>query len=129
KSIPGKVIAVIFNRVASARAAFSRLRVEAGAETILLTGRTRPYDRDRLIENYQHRFKAGRARDGDQPLYVIATQCIEVGADFDFDALVTECAALDALRQRFGRLDRLGAITDARGVVLLRSDALGKDDA
>jgi CRISPR-associated endonuclease/helicase Cas3 len=128
KSALGKVIAVIFNRVASARDAFNRLSVEVDAEAILLTGRTRPYDRDRLIEKYQHRFKAGRIRDGGKSLYVIATQCIEVGADFDFDALVTECAALDALRQRFGRLDRLGNLGDSRAVIVARRDQLKEAD-
>ena len=106
---PTGVVAVILNRVASARTAFQRLRTEPQAEAILLTGRGRPYDRDRLIESWKSRLEAGRSRDeGKGLLFVVATQCIEVGANFDFDALVTECAALDALRQRLAGSNRWG---------------------
>src|SRR5205807_2420501 len=49
------------------------------------------------------------------------------GADFDFDALVTECASLDALRQRFGRLDRLGARQVSHAVILAREPDVAKD--
>lgn len=57
---------------------------------------------------------------------MVATQTVEVGANLDFDALVTEAAALDALRQRFGRLDRLGRRhaqhLPSQAVVVIRGD-------
>lgn len=127
---PGATVAVVVNRVASAREIHARLSSSLkGVDVELVTGRMRPVDRDALETGLLERVRAGRTRDPEaRPLVAVATQCIEAGADFDFDGLVTECASLDALRQRFGRLDRLGDLHGAaRGVIIARSDTLAGD--
>lgn len=111
------VIGVVANTVRDARAAFTALSAEADA--VLLTGRVRPADRNALVEEYLPRMAAG-SRTGRTPLYVVATTTIEVGADLDFDALVSESAALSALRQRAGRLNRLGELASAPMVIVHR---------
>lgn len=117
---------------------------------ILLTGRIRPYDRDELLhrkpipvgDTFERGWlpfmKAKKDKDKDDygrpapprgKLFVVATQTVEVGADLSFDALVTEAAPLNALRQRFGRLDRLGYRTESHAFVMAYSDvATAKDD-
>lgn len=113
------VIAVVANTVDVARKIFDLLKKEENSEAILLTGRCRPFDRDQIIEKYGHRLFAQKSKTDDKtPLFVVATQCIEVGVDFDFDAMVTEIAPLDSLIQRFGRLNRFGDSDSAEGVVV-----------
>ena len=113
-----QVIGVVVNRVADARAIFEQLDIPAERK-MLLTGRTRGLDRDRLLASWLPRLRASKDRSGlAESIVVVATQCIEVGANLDFDMLVTECAALDALRQRFGRLNRLGLRQEARAIIV-----------
>jgi CRISPR-associated endonuclease/helicase Cas3 len=116
------ILAVIVNRVSTARAVFETLRDEAKARNFdmeLMIGRSRPLDRDNVSKRLMARARANPERQpGDQALVVVATQTIEVGADLDFDGMVTECASLDALMQRFGRLDRLGKFRKARAAIV-----------
>lgn len=124
-----RTIAVVVNRVASASVIARQLGEMLGtaATVTLLTGRMRPLDRDDVLRDLRPAVQTGRNRSDDSPKRVIVgTQCIEAGADFDFDALVTEAASLDSLRQRFGRLDRLGNYKNAEGVVVY--DKSAKDD-
>lgn len=123
-------VAVMVNRVATAESIAAQAHKDVGdrAEVILLTGRMRPLDRDTLVAKWSPLLKAGSGNQPAKPIIVVTTQCLEVGADFSFDALVTECASLDALRQRFGRLDRLGALQETRATILIReADAKGKE--
>jgi CRISPR-associated endonuclease/helicase Cas3 len=133
-------VAVIVNRVDTAKRIFDDLRHRLMSETlsveietqpqnsirrkavdvVLLTGRIRPYERDRLTERWKPFLKASSPKQPEQPIILVSTQCIEVGADFSFDALVTEAASLDALRQRFGRLNRMGAPGEAPATILIR---------
>ena len=104
---PGS-IGVVVNRVRTARDTFRALG-EAGCSAFLLTGRMRPLDRARILAAIGPAVAPDRETSKELTV-VVATQAIEVGADFSFDALITECAPVDCLRQRFGRLDRRGRI-------------------
>ena len=109
---PARRIAVVVNRVDLARRVFERIRKEADEiEPLLLTGRIRPLDRDRLLNNesFSLLFTGARKSEPSKPIVLVATQTIEAGADLDFDALIRQkIAPLDSIRQRAGRLDRIG---------------------
>jgi len=130
-------ILIVVNRVATGEALFASLdlpktKKEHGAAVKLLTGRMRPLDRQELIGELTslYQLKSSAPAADVPPLILIATQCIEVGADYDFDALLTELAPLDSLRQRFGRLNRQGRDIPAPAAILAPEEALDstKDD-
>ncbi|HVC61690.1 MAG TPA: type I-U CRISPR-associated helicase/endonuclease Cas3 [Acetobacteraceae bacterium] len=140
-------VAIIVNRVALARSVLKALQnlwppLQDEAQTdcaILLTGRVRPVERESLLHDHERRLTSqggdtetqAAAEPPTGRLFVVATQCIEAGADFDFDAMVTQIAPLDALRQRFGRLNRLGLRDHGPAIIIAARDeiARGNDDA
>ncbi|WP_420442983.1 type I-G CRISPR-associated helicase/endonuclease Cas3g [Candidatus Poriferisodalis sp.] len=124
-------VGVVVNRVRTAREVKSALS-EAGFTAHLITGRMRPLDRERRLREISELVDPdGRNPEADRTV-VVATQSIEVGADFSFDALITEACPLDSLRQRVGRLDRRGTLARDTGrparcwILGLKSDVEGK---
>jgi CRISPR-associated endonuclease/helicase Cas3 len=113
-------VGIIVNRVKTAR----ELKARLGEDAVLLTGRMRPLDRDRLFNERLKPLLSNSKEAQAPPKFVIGTQCLECGADFDFHALVTECASLDALRQRFGRLNRVANRLTAKAVIVIRGDEI-----
>lgn len=125
-----RAIVIFVNRVAIARLAYELLGKHEDIQRTKLTGRMRALDKD-AVQNELKCLSSEQAWDRrlDQLHIVVATQTLEVGADLDFDGLVTECASLDALRQRFGRLNRMGRDIEAEAVIVLRGDQeKGSDD-
>ena len=113
-----RTVGVVVNRVRSARETYRALvepLAAAGFTLHLLTGRMRPLDRDNAVATVQPAVNPSRAIGSTDRTVVVATQCIEAGADYSFDAMVTEVAPIDSLRQRFGRLDRRGTLSTAAG--------------
>ncbi|GAA0629166.1 type I-G CRISPR-associated helicase/endonuclease Cas3g [Streptomyces crystallinus] len=113
------VLGVIANTIRTARATFQRLSARDDIDLVLLTGRCRGEDRERLLNSRQMRelfqgINAGHNR----PLVVVATQTVEVGVDVSFAGLISENAAAAALIQRLGRLDRTGAFPWAPAVAI-----------
>jgi CRISPR-associated endonuclease/helicase Cas3 len=113
----GQVIGVIANTVSDARTISKKLESKA-VDVVLLTGRIRPLERQAILDTWLDLIKSGRDQDPEKRLYIVATQSIEIGADLDFDALVTMSASLSALRQRVGRLNRTARLSVADLVII-----------
>jgi CRISPR-associated endonuclease/helicase Cas3 len=104
----GKVILVCCNRVADAQVNYrslkSALGLRHGEDILLLHSRFNGRDR----AEYERRLTAvaGVGVPHTRPFVVVATQVVEVSLDVDFDILYSDPAPLDALLQRFGRVNR-----------------------
>ena len=125
------IVGVVVNRVQLARETFEQLRGCDGFESLMMIGRCRTIDRDRLVGEQLAPFKTGAPeRTSARPMILVATQCIEVGVDLDLDGLITQAAPLDSLRQRFGRLNRDGRskAAEARVVALPQDLARSRAD-
>lgn len=121
-----QAVVVFANYVSTARKTHNLLQ-STNYNAVLLTGRMRQVDKDWVASRLRPLYSNGTRSGG--PVVVVATQTLEVGADLDFDDLVTECAPLDALRQRFGRLNRTGRDILPQPLILIRDDYKKHEDS
>lgn len=124
----GLSVLVCANTVARATAVYRTLAEElqkAGKNvgTGLLHSRFNSRDRNR-IEGEILRL-TGTGQEKGQPVVLVATQVVEVSLDIDFDTIFTDPAPLDALVQRFGRVNR-GRRRDLSPVHIFREPADGQ---
>ena len=97
----GQRVLVVSNRVARAQAGFEWAETTfPDVPRLLIHSRFRRGDRARLEDEVL------RLAREPGPCVVSATQVVEVSLDVSFDILVTDAAPLDALAQRFGRVNR-----------------------
>lgn len=98
----GKAVLVVATTVGRAQQIYRHLLSELGDRVSLLHGRF----------HAEHRFEKEkdlirkRGPNGSYPLVLVATQVVEVSLDVDFDVLYSDPAPLEALLQRFGRVNR-----------------------
>lgn len=117
----GQAVLVGANTVGSAQTIYRALREVLGKEQVWLL-HSRFTGRDRLRKENELMEIVGLHSSKRAPIAVVATQTIEVSLNLDFDTIYTEPAPLEALVQRFGRVNRTCRLTRAPVHVLTKPD-------
>ena len=106
-ALAGKSVLVTCNVVDRAQAIYSELHrrlAKQGIAVELLHGRFN--GRDRLYKERLVQETVGSQTASSRSLILVATQVVEVSLDIDLDTIYTDPAPLEALVQRFGRINR-----------------------
>ena len=98
----GKKVLVVCNTVGKSQEIFNALNND-NIKSVLLHGGFNGLDRN---HQEQTLLRAELKDDLSDVMLLVGTQAIEVSLDIDFDIIYTEPAPIDALLQRFGRVNR-----------------------
>ena len=95
-------ILIVCNRVANARTIYQMMEeMYPQVDKMLIHSRFKRSDRNCLEKKLKEVFNTSPST-----CIVVSTQVVEVSLDISFDLMVTEAAPIDALIQRFGRINR-----------------------
>lgn len=96
---------VVCNQVKRSQEVYLRLKaLYPQVRMMLIHSRFKRGQRQRAEERLKEVFNRS-----EEACIVVSTQVVEVSLDISFDVMVTECAPIDALIQRFGRINRYRA--------------------
>lgn len=104
-------VLIVCNRVARAQEIFNQINEEyPDVASLLLHSRFKRGDRNDKEKQLLGLDDFGKSNlqfnTSDQACIVVSTQIVEVSLDISFDLMITETAPIDALIQRFGRVNR-----------------------
>jgi CRISPR-associated endonuclease/helicase Cas3 len=124
----GNNVLICCNTIQRAQEAYERLKkrgLQHKKDILLLHGRFNGRDRSAYEILLTERVGVTNENRNQNPLIVVATQVVEVSLNIDLDVLYTEPAPLEALLQRFGRINR----GRGRGASLLPVYVFGEPSA
>ncbi|RYX85341.1 CRISPR-associated helicase Cas3', partial [bacterium] len=109
--IQDQKVLIVMNRVANAQRVFADLiELYPNIPKLLLHSRFKRSDRNEkeklLIGLDDEGESVNQFNTSNKACIVVSTQIVEVSLDISFDLMITEAAPLDALAQRFGRINR-----------------------
>jgi CRISPR-associated endonuclease/helicase Cas3 len=104
-------VLIVLNRVANAQNVYNELcQLYPNIPKLLLHSRFKRGDRNEKEKSLIGLDEKGEPlhqfNTSNQACIVVSTQIVEVSLDISFDVMITEAAPLDALAQRFGRINR-----------------------
>lgn len=98
----GEKVLLVCNQVKRSQQLYEILSERYPAvKRMLIHSRFKRADRQQLETKLKTDFNMS-----DEACFVVSTQVVEVSLDISFDLMITECAPIDALIQRFGRINR-----------------------
>ncbi|NIK73904.1 CRISPR-associated endonuclease/helicase Cas3 [Thermonema lapsum] len=104
-------ILVVCNRIERAQTVYQEIKTKfPHIDSLLLHSRFKRSDRinkEQLLMGLdKHNHDIGRFNTSKEACIVVSTQVVEVSLDISFDTMITDCAPIDSLVQRFGRVNR-----------------------
>jgi len=105
-ALEGRSVLICCNTVKRTQQVYREMRdrIQGRTEVILLHGRFN--GKDRLDKEKTVQAATGSQSTERKPIVLVATQVVEVSLDIDLDVIYTDPAPLEALIQRFGRVNR-----------------------